>query len=263
MTRGRNPLGLVDVLQADRDTMQGPAPAPRHDLGFRLASRRERLVAEHTNEGVELAVEPLDACQAALRELHRREVALGDQRASLCNCQEIRDHRHSSRAVKEPRTRLVVSRRSAWITALGGSPGGGKICAGSAAIVRLRRRRAAISSMKCAAAAISGFSRSGILSPARASAASTSAAVMPCVFTMCSPLSSSVSDTVNPKVAKEKPMNGWRGYSVRMEGAKYGVSFGSALAMAISYTTNHSILWAIVHGIFSWIYVVYFALFYA
>jgi hypothetical protein len=70
-------------------------------------------------------------------------------------------------------------------------------------------------------------------------------------------------DTVNPQVAKEKPMNGWRGYSVRLEGAKYGVSFGSALAMAISYNTNHSVLWAIIHGIFSWIYVVYFALFYA
>jgi hypothetical protein len=69
-------------------------------------------------------------------------------------------------------------------------------------------------------------------------------------------------ERVNPKVAKEKPMNGWRGYSVRLEGAKYGVSFGSALAMAISYNTNHSILWAIVHGIFSWIYVFYFALFY-
>ncbi len=69
-------------------------------------------------------------------------------------------------------------------------------------------------------------------------------------------------ERVNPKVAKEKPMNGWRGYSVRLEGAKYGVSFGSALAMAISYNTNHSILWAIVHGIFSWIYVIYFALFY-
>jgi hypothetical protein len=67
---------------------------------------------------------------------------------------------------------------------------------------------------------------------------------------------------VNPKIAKEKPMNGWRGYSVRLEGAKYGVSFGSALAMAISYNTNHSILWAILHGILSWIYVVYFALFY-
>jgi hypothetical protein len=45
-------------------------------------------------------------------------------------------------------------------------------------------------------------------------------------------------------------MNGNRYYGVRVEGAKYGVSFGSALAIAISYTANHSILWAIVHGIF-------------
>jgi hypothetical protein len=55
-------------------------------------------------------------------------------------------------------------------------------------------------------------------------------------------------------------MNG-RAYSVRIEGVKYGVSFGSALAIAISYTNNHSILWGIVHGLFSWLYVVYFALF--
>ncbi len=53
-----------------------------------------------------------------------------------------------------------------------------------------------------------------------------------------------------------------RSYSVRFEGAKFGVSFGSALAIAISYTNNHSILWAIVHGIFGWFYVLYFALFY-
>jgi hypothetical protein len=52
-----------------------------------------------------------------------------------------------------------------------------------------------------------------------------------------------------------------RYYGVRVEGAKYGVSFGSALAIAISYTANHSILWAIVHGIFGWLYVIYFALF--
>ena len=44
-------------------------------------------------------------------------------------------------------------------------------------------------------------------------------------------------------------------YSVRSEGAKYG--FGSALAMVISYNANHSILWAIIHGIFGWFYVVY------
>lgn len=38
-----------------------------------------------------------------------------------------------------------------------------------------------------------------------------------------------------------------------------GVGFGSALAMAISYTTNKSIGWAILHGIFSWFYVIYAA----
>ena len=53
-----------------------------------------------------------------------------------------------------------------------------------------------------------------------------------------------------------------RAYSVRVEGAKYGASFRSALAIAISYTTNHSILWAI-HGVLSWLYVIYFALFQA
>ena len=47
-------------------------------------------------------------------------------------------------------------------------------------------------------------------------------------------------------------MNGNRYYGVRVEGAKYGVSFGSALAIAISYTTSHSILWAIIDGILGW-----------
>jgi hypothetical protein len=42
---------------------------------------------------------------------------------------------------------------------------------------------------------------------------------------------------------------------------KYGVGFGSALAMAVSFTLNKSILWAIIHGILGWIYVVYAWLF--
>ena len=42
--------------------------------------------------------------------------------------------------------------------------------------------------------------------------------------------------------------------------AKTGISFGSALAMVISYTTWHSVGWAIVHGLMSWVYVVYFIL---
>jgi hypothetical protein len=33
--------------------------------------------------------------------------------------------------------------------------------------------------------------------------------------------------------------------------------FGSALAMILSYSQNSSILWAILHGIISWIYVIY------
>jgi hypothetical protein len=52
-----------------------------------------------------------------------------------------------------------------------------------------------------------------------------------------------------------------RYYGVRVEGAKYGVGFGSALAMAISYSNNHSILWAIIDGLLGWLYVIFFALF--
>lgn len=33
--------------------------------------------------------------------------------------------------------------------------------------------------------------------------------------------------------------------------------FGSALAMILSYAQNSSILWAIIHGIISWFYVLY------
>jgi hypothetical protein len=50
-------------------------------------------------------------------------------------------------------------------------------------------------------------------------------------------------------------------YAVRVEGAKYGVGFGSALAIAISYTNNHSVLWSIIDGVLGWIYVVFFVLF--
>ena len=56
-------------------------------------------------------------------------------------------------------------------------------------------------------------------------------------------------------------MNGSRYYRVRVEGAKYGVGSGSALAITISYSMNHSILWTIIHGILSWLYVIYLALF--
>ena len=41
---------------------------------------------------------------------------------------------------------------------------------------------------------------------------------------------------------------------------KSGITFGSALAMVISYVNWHSVLWAIFHGLLSWVYVLYFIL---
>jgi hypothetical protein len=62
--------------------------------------------------------------------------------------------------------------------------------------------------------------------------------------------------------ARTKPLNSLlRGRDLGVEGAKYGISFGTALAIAISYTNNHSVLWAIIHGFFSWLYVIYYVLF--
>jgi hypothetical protein len=47
--------------------------------------------------------------------------------------------------------------------------------------------------------------------------------------------------------------------STKTEVARTGMTFGSVLAIAISFTVNKSIRWAILHGFFSWFYVVYYA----
>ena len=40
-----------------------------------------------------------------------------------------------------------------------------------------------------------------------------------------------------------------------------GIGLGAAIAVAISWSLNTSVWWAILHGIFSWFYVIYYALF--
>jgi len=67
---------------------------------------------------------------------------------------------------------------------------------------------------------------------------------------------------VNPTLSRR-----WRPSSVirpmsstRVEFARSGVSLGSALAIAISWSVNKSVLWAILHGIFSWLYVLYYVI---
>ncbi|WFL77846.1 hypothetical protein P7228_01895 [Altererythrobacter arenosus] len=46
---------------------------------------------------------------------------------------------------------------------------------------------------------------------------------------------------------------------VRTDAARAGIGLGSAIAVAISWSLHKSIIWAIVHGVFSWFYVIYYA----
>ena len=44
--------------------------------------------------------------------------------------------------------------------------------------------------------------------------------------------------------------------------ASSGIGIGSVIAFIISYCTWHSIGWGIIHGLFGWAYVLYFAIIY-
>ena len=72
MRRRRHALGVVDVLEADRDAVQRPAGTAAHDRGLGGARRSERAVAVEMEEGVQGAVELGDAVEAGLRQLDRR-----------------------------------------------------------------------------------------------------------------------------------------------------------------------------------------------
>jgi len=39
-----------------------------------------------------------------------------------------------------------------------------------------------------------------------------------------------------------------------------GVGIGAILAMIISWSTYHSVLWAIIHGLLGWFYILYWLL---
>ena len=47
---------------------------------------------------------------------------------------------------------------------------------------------------------------------------------------------------------------------VKSTSTQTGISLGAAIAVAISWSKNASILWAILHGVLGWLYVIYFAL---
>ena len=48
--------------------------------------------------------------------------------------------------------------------------------------------------------------------------------------------------------------------TARNTATQAGIGLGTAIAVAISWSVNQSIIWAIVHGFFGWFYVIYHAL---
>ena len=44
----------------------------------------------------------------------------------------------------------------------------------------------------------------------------------------------------------------------RSGAAQAGIGLGSAIAVAVSWSLHKSILWAVIHGVLSWFYVIYF-----
>lgn len=43
-----------------------------------------------------------------------------------------------------------------------------------------------------------------------------------------------------------------------MRKAAGGIGLGSIIAVVISWSVNHSVLWAIIHGFLGWIYIIYY-----
>jgi hypothetical protein len=44
----------------------------------------------------------------------------------------------------------------------------------------------------------------------------------------------------------------------KIEISHYGITFGVALAITISWSLHKSIMWALIHGFFSWFYIIYY-----
>ncbi len=48
--------------------------------------------------------------------------------------------------------------------------------------------------------------------------------------------------------------------SKKESAAASGIGLGAAIAVVISWERSHSILWALLHGFLSWLYVIWFAI---
>ncbi len=85
---GRNASGVDDVLEPDRDAVQRPLRAIRHDRRFGRPRLGQRPLGRRIDKGVQSAVERCDAIEAGARQFDRRQLLRRDQ---LCRFGEGRD----------------------------------------------------------------------------------------------------------------------------------------------------------------------------
>jgi hypothetical protein len=64
--------------------------------------------------------------------------------------------------------------------------------------------------------------------------------------------------SMNASSDPSSPRGPLRWHPRGLKSRSLAISFGSALAIAISWSVNKSVLWAILHGILSWFYVIYY-----
>ena len=80
---GRQALGVDQVLHAERQAVQAPKRVAAHHLLLGGAGRRERALEVARHHRVDGGIDLLDAADAALRQLERRQPLGADQRAGL------------------------------------------------------------------------------------------------------------------------------------------------------------------------------------
>src|SRR5690606_27695734 len=106
--RGQDSLRVVNVLERERDAVQGAAVVAARDLALGPLRLRARELGSHGDERVELRLEGLDALEAGRRELDRGELAGADEAGGLGDGEAAEVLRHEgSNAVGDGSSLLV------------------------------------------------------------------------------------------------------------------------------------------------------------
>ena len=76
---------------------------------------------------------------------------------------------------------------------------------------------------------------------------------------MTGPVEGEVYDASGRPIGEASRARATRNRTWVRTGASTGLGMGSALAITISWSLHQSIVWAIIHGFFGWLYVVWYA----